>query len=149
MRLTQGQFSFLPDLTDAEIQAQVQYALDQGWAVAVEFTDDPHPRNAYWEMWGTPLFDLRDAVGVMQEITACRQVHAGRYVKVLAFDSTRGFETVRMSFLVGRPAEEPGFELVRSQGPGQQIQYTLRSYATGSPAGARYAAPPPAAGGGA
>ena len=23
------------------------YALDQGWAVAVESTDDPHPRNTY------------------------------------------------------------------------------------------------------
>jgi ribulose-bisphosphate carboxylase small chain len=45
MRLTQGQFSFLPDLTDEEITKQVTYALDQGWAVAVEFTDDPHPRN--------------------------------------------------------------------------------------------------------
>ena len=45
MRLTQGTFSYLPDLTDDEIRAQVQYALDQGWPVAVEFTDDPHPRN--------------------------------------------------------------------------------------------------------
>ena len=45
MRITQGTFSYLPDLTDDEIRAQVQYAVDRGWAVAVEFTDDPHPRN--------------------------------------------------------------------------------------------------------
>ena len=43
MRITQGTFSYLPDLTDDEIAAQIQYAMDQGWAVAVEFTDDPHP----------------------------------------------------------------------------------------------------------
>ena len=30
-RVTQGQFSFLPDLTDKQITAQVQYALDKGW----------------------------------------------------------------------------------------------------------------------
>ena len=45
MRITQGTFSYLPDLTDDEIAAQIQYAVDQGWAIAVEFTDDPHPRN--------------------------------------------------------------------------------------------------------
>ena len=109
MRLTQGQFSFLPDLTDEEITKQVQYALDQGWAVAVEFTDDPHPRNSYWTMWGNPMFDLRDAKGVMMEIDACRTAHPDQYVKVLAFDSSHGFETVRMSYLVNRPAAEPGF----------------------------------------
>ena len=48
MHLTQGQFSFLPDLTDAEIKKQIEYALSQEWAVAIEFTDDPHPRNTYW-----------------------------------------------------------------------------------------------------
>ncbi len=44
--------------------AQVQYCLGKGWAVNIEFTDDPHPRNTYWDMWGLPMFDLRDAAGV-------------------------------------------------------------------------------------
>ncbi len=34
MKLTQGQFSFLPDLTDEEISAQVQYAPDNEWSLA-------------------------------------------------------------------------------------------------------------------
>ena len=72
MRLTQGTFSYLPDLTDAQISAQIEYALGKGWALGVEYTDDPHPRNTYWEMWGLPMFDLHDAAGVMQEVTACR-----------------------------------------------------------------------------
>ncbi len=50
MRITQGTFSYLPELTDDEITAQVQYCLDNKWAVGLEFTDDPHPRNVYWEM---------------------------------------------------------------------------------------------------
>ncbi len=54
MRLTQGTFSFLPDLTDAQIAAQIEYCLQQGWAMSVEYTDDPHPRNTYWEMFGMP-----------------------------------------------------------------------------------------------
>ena len=33
MRLTQGQFSFLPDLTDEEITMQIDYGLSKGYAV--------------------------------------------------------------------------------------------------------------------
>lgn len=138
MRLTQGAFSFLPDLTDEEIRAQIEYALQQGWACSVEYTSDPHPRNSYWEMWGTPMFDLKDAAGVMYEVNACRKAHPNLYVKVNAFDSTHGFETTRMSFIVNRPADEPGFELVRDEVDGRNIRYGIRSYATARPEGERY-----------
>ncbi|MGH2707666.1 MAG: ribulose bisphosphate carboxylase small subunit, partial [Actinomycetota bacterium] len=67
MRITQGTFSYLPDFTDDEIRAQIQYGLDNGWAVTIEFTDDPHPRNVYWEMWGLPMFDLNDPSGALYE----------------------------------------------------------------------------------
>ena len=123
MRLTQGQFSFLPDLTDEEITKQVTYALDQGWAVAVEFTDDPHPRNTYWEMWGQPMFDIADAAGVMMEVNACRKANPNKYIKVLAFDSNRGFETIRMSFIINRPPNERRFRAGarRRTGPQRQL----------------------------
>src|SRR4029077_3581329 len=73
MRITQGCFSFLPDLTDDQIRAQVQYCIDHGWAVNIEFTDDPHPRNTCWEMWGLPMFDIQDAAAVMMELADCPQ----------------------------------------------------------------------------
>jgi ribulose-bisphosphate carboxylase small chain len=139
MRITQGTFSFLPDLTDTEIRAQIDFALERGWAIGVEYTDDPHPRNCYWDMWNNPLFDLRDAAGAMSEILACREAHPHTYIRVNAFDSTRGFETTRLSFIVNRPADEPGFLLKRHEVSGRQIQYTLESYAAArAPAGRRY-----------
>jgi ribulose-bisphosphate carboxylase small chain len=138
MRITQGTFSFLPDLTDDEIRAQLDYAIEQGWAIGIEYTDDPHPRNCYWEMWGNPLFDLQDSARAMPEILACRETHRRCYVRVNAFDSTRGFETTRLSFIVNRPAEEPGFLLKRHELEGRHIQYTLESYAAQAPAGRRY-----------
>lgn len=138
MHLTQGSFSFLPDLTDKQIAAQVEYCLRQDWAVSLEFTDDPHPRNTYWEMWGMPMFDLRDAAGVMAEIRACREANPDVYVRVNAFDSTRGWETVRLSFLVQRPRHEPGFRLTRTETEGRTIRYGLHPYATDQPSGQRY-----------
>ena len=137
-RLTQGQFSFLPDLTDAEITAQIEYGLAKGYAWSVEYTDDPHPRNTYWEMFGMPMFDLKDAAGAMMEIKACRRTFPSHYVKVNAFDATQGWESTRLSFIVQRPAAEPGFRVVRQEGAGRAVRYTIESYAVDRPEGSRY-----------
>jgi ribulose-bisphosphate carboxylase small chain len=137
-RLTQGQFSFLPDLTDAQITAQIKYALSHGWAVNVEYTDDPHPRNTYWEMFGMPMFDLKDPAGILMEINNCRKTFPNHYIRVTAFDSTRGVESPRMSYLVNRPKKEPGFGLVRQEVDGRNIRYTVHSYATDKPEMERY-----------
>jgi ribulose-bisphosphate carboxylase small chain len=138
MRLTQGAFSFLPDLTDKQIRAQIEYCLENGWAVSVEYSDDPHPRNTYWEMYGMPMFDLKDAAGVMAEIDACRKTFPNHYVKVNAFDSTKGWESLRLSFIVNRPKHEPGFALEREEAAGRAQRYTTRAYATARPEGERY-----------
>jgi len=138
VRITQGTFSFLPELTDEQIARQIEYCLGNGWAVSLEYTDDPHPRNTYWEMFGNPMFDIRDAAGVMTEVKACRKTFPHHYIKVNAFDSSRGRESLRLSFIVGRPAAEPGFALVREEGPGRSVRYTTRAYATDRPEGERY-----------
>ena len=137
-RVTQGQFSFLPDLTDEEITAQIQYGLDKGYAWSVEYTDDPHPRNTYWEMFGMPMFDLKDAAGVLMEMNNCRKTFPSHYIRLMAFDSTRGIESIAMSFIVNRPANEPGFGLVRQEVDGRSIRYTIHSYATDKPEAQRY-----------
>ena len=138
MRVTQGAFSFLPDLSDAQIRGQVEYCLKNGWAVSIEYTDDPHPRNSYWDMFGAPMFDLKDAAGIMGEVQSCRATFPNCYIKVNAFDSTHGVESLRLSFIVNRPKNEPGFALIREEAAGRQIRYTTRAYATDKPEGARY-----------
>ena len=137
-RITQGQFSFLPDLTDAQITAQIKYALKNQWAVSVEYTDDPHPRNTYWEMYGNPMFDLKDPAGILMEINNCRKTFPHHYIRVMAFDSTRGVESPAMSFIVNRPKTEPGFGLVRQEVDGRAVRYTVHSYATDKPENERY-----------
>ncbi len=133
MRLTQGCFSFLPDLTDDQIYKQVQYCLANGWAVNIEFTDDPHPRNTYWEMWGLPMFDLADAAGVMMELAECRKVYGDRYIRLSGFDASHGWESVRISFLVNRPAREVEFALERQEAAGRALRYTTATRREVSP----------------
>lgn len=137
-RITQGQFSFLPELTDEEIGLQVDYGLRRGYAWSVEYTDDPHPRNTYWEMYGMPMFDLQDAAGVLLEMNNCRKTFPQHYIRLMAFDSTRNVETIVMSFIVNRPATEPGYGLVRQEVNGRSLRYTVHSYATDKPEAERY-----------
>jgi ribulose-bisphosphate carboxylase small chain len=139
MRITQGTFSFLPDLSDEQIVKQLEYCLGKGWAIGIEYTDDPHPRNTYWEMFGNPMFDLQDAAGVMIELNHCRKTFPNHYIRLMAFDSTRGVESIAMSFIVNRPADEPGFQLERHEGAGRTMHYTIRGYGTDRPEAERYA----------
>lgn len=136
-RITQGQFSFLPELSDAEITQQIEYGLRRGYAWSIEYTDDPHPRNTYWEMFGMPMFELKDAAGVLLELHNCRKTFPHHYIRLMAFDSTRGIESIAMSFIVNRPALEPGFQVLRQEAAGRRIRYTVHSYATEHPEGER------------
>ena len=138
VRLTQGAFSFLPDLTDEQISQQIKYAITKNWSINIEYTDDPHPRNSYWELWGLPLFDIQDPASVMYEIASCRKAHSGMYIKLNAFDNTRGIESCSLSFIIDRPSSEPGFSLLRTEDIGRSQKYSIHSYATEQPEGSRY-----------
>jgi ribulose-bisphosphate carboxylase small chain len=136
MYLRHGAFSYLPELTDDEIAAQVRHALLRGWPVSIEHTTDPHPRNIYWEMWGLPLFDLTEPDGVMAEINACRSTFPEHYVRVLAYDASLGRQTTAMQFLVQRPTLESDLELTRTEAADRQQRYAV-GVRESTPAGTR------------
>lgn len=140
MRITQGTFSYLPDFTDEDIEKQIKYAIGNGWAMMVEYTDDPHPRNSFWDLWKQPEFELEveDSPLVMKDVHDCRAAYPNHYVKVVAYDSSLGRQTSALSFIVNRPQEEPGFRLVRQESHDRSVRYTVDSYAQQNPAGRRY-----------
>jgi ribulose-bisphosphate carboxylase small chain len=127
MRVTQGTFSFLPDLTDEQMEAQLRYALEHHWAISIEYTDDVHPRNAYWELWGLPVFDTKveDVDNIMREVRAAREAFPDHYIKVIAYDPTYTRQTTALAFIVNRPAVEKPFKLDRIQGPGRVNRFRL------------------------
>lgn len=127
MRITQGTFSYLPDFTEEQIKLQMRYCLDNGLPISIEHTDDPHPRNAYWEMWGLPMFDAHDLDAPMQELENCRRAFPSHYIKVNGYDRRKGKQTTMLSFIVHRPKEELGFALERTENQDRTIRYTIRS----------------------
>ena len=118
---------------------QVEYCISKGWSVNIEWTDDPHPRNVFWDLWGLPLFDVKDPAAVMYEIDACRKANTTGYIKVQAFDASKGCESCVHSFIIQRPSFEPGFYTSRQEYNGRMLKYTIQSYAVqAKPAGERY-----------
>jgi ribulose-bisphosphate carboxylase small chain len=105
----------------------MRYAVTNGWSLSIEYTDDPHPRNPYWEMWGLPHFDLPpDGIeAVMREVRACREAFPEAYIKVIAYDATYGRQTSALSFIVNRPSVEHGFELERYEDRDRVIRYRM------------------------
>jgi ribulose-bisphosphate carboxylase small chain len=138
MYLRHGAFSYLPELTQDELAAQIRYALGNKWPLSIEYTDDPHPRNVYWEMWGLPMFDLDEPDGVLRELNDCRAAFPNHYVRLLAYDARLGRQTTALSILVQRPAHEPGFRLDRVEAHGRVQRYSIHSYATEAAADQRY-----------
>jgi len=138
LHVTQGTFSYLPELTDDEIRAQIQYGIDQGWAVAIEYTDDAHPRNVYWDMWGMPMFDLKDSAGGLHEVKRCREAFPTRYIRVSLYNAKLTKQTIALQFLVNRPPHEPGYRLERQESNDRTIRYTMAPYAANDPHGDRY-----------
>jgi ribulose-bisphosphate carboxylase small chain len=91
-------------------------------------------------MWNLPLFDLtpEQADAAMREVAACRERFPDHYIKVIAYDARYGRQTTALSFIVNRPAQEPGFRLERTDQLDRTMDYRLHAYATDAPAGRRY-----------
>ncbi len=130
MKITQGTFSYLPELTDEQIEAQLKYSVSHGWAISIEYSDDVHPRNAYWELWGLPAFDTKveDTENLLREVRAAREAFPEHYIKVIAYDPKRGRQTSALSFIVNRPTVETSFKLDRIQGPGRVNRFRMIPY---------------------
>ena len=92
----------------------MESCLENETAIGIEFTDDPHPRNTYWNLSGNPVFDLHGAKDVTMELDDCRTANPDAYIRLIAFDDERGVESVKMSFIVNRPADEPKIHMQRT-----------------------------------
>merc|ERR1712061_472427 len=93
LKVTQGCLSFLPMLTSEQVRVQIRYCLKKGWAISFEYTRLPHPRHTYWDMWGLPLFDVAEVSEIEARLESCREAHPDCFIRMSAFDASRGIES--------------------------------------------------------
>jgi ribulose-bisphosphate carboxylase small chain len=103
--------SYLPPLTDEQIQKQVDYLLRNGWVACIEFDKSAalgqylqipgYYDGRYWSMWKLPLFGATDASQVLNEVLECKKSYPEAFVRVIGFDPVRQVQIV--SFIVKKP----------------------------------------------
>jgi ribulose-bisphosphate carboxylase small chain len=96
-------FSYLPEFTDQEVETQIRAILDRGLVVALEYTDEPDPREHYWTLWKLPLFGISDPAVVLADLERCRVANPHSYIRLNGYDPVRQGQV--MSFVVHRPTE--------------------------------------------
>jgi ribulose-bisphosphate carboxylase small chain len=93
--------SYLPPLTDAQIERQIAYILKQGYFPAIEFDEESNPETYYWTLWKLPLFNATSTQEVLGEVQACRSEYPNCYIRVVGFDNVKQCQIA--SFIVHKP----------------------------------------------
>jgi ribulose-bisphosphate carboxylase small chain len=98
--------SYLPPLTDAQIERQIAYILKMGYFPAVEFNETSDPEVYYWTMWKLPLFNANTTAEVLSEVQACRSEYSNCYIRIVGFDNVKQCQIT--SFIVHKPGSNSG-----------------------------------------
>jgi ribulose-bisphosphate carboxylase small chain len=94
--------SYLPPLSDAQIERQIHYIISQGFIPAIEFNEVSEPTEYYWTLWKLPLFTAASTRDVLQEIQACRTEYRNCFIRLVAFDNIKQCQVA--SIIVHKPS---------------------------------------------
>ncbi len=94
-------FSYLPPLTEKQVEKQVSYILKNGWIPGIEFSRELNPYDSFWSYWKLPFFTAEKTGEVMQELDACRQAHPDAYIRLTGYDNIKQGQV--LSFVAYRP----------------------------------------------
>ena len=94
-------FSYLPEMSAAQLTEQVRSILSRHLMVGIEYTARPDPYGHYWTMWKLPLFGTAEPDAVLAEVESCRQAHPEAYIKINSYDRARQGQVV--SFVAVKP----------------------------------------------
>ena len=93
--------SYLPPLSEAQSEKQINYILKMGFIPAIEFNENSEPDVYYWTLWKLPLFTASSPQDVLNEVRECRSEYSDSYIRVVGFDNIKQCQTV--SFIVYKP----------------------------------------------
>ncbi len=96
-------FSYLPQMSDAEVQRQLEYIIANGWIPGIEYTRTPGPQSAYWTFWKLPFFNAETPAEVLEELRECQRNNPDAYIKLTGYDNKRQCQV--FSFVVYQPEE--------------------------------------------
>ena len=97
-----GTFSYLPELDEERLRAQIEHLVAMGWIPAIEHVEPARAGNDYWYMWKLPMFGEQDVDVVIDELEACRKANPGHHVRLIGYDSNRQTQGLSLVAYRGR-----------------------------------------------
>ncbi len=80
-------FSFLPQFTQDEVYAQINYMLREGLTPSIEHEDPAKAGSSYWPMWKLPFFGEKELGNVMAELEACHRAYPDHHIRLIGYDN--------------------------------------------------------------
>ncbi|MCB1349806.1 MAG: ribulose bisphosphate carboxylase small subunit [Paracoccaceae bacterium] len=96
-------FSYLPEMTDAQMRKQVEYIVAKGWNPAVEHTEPENAGGSYWYMWKLPMFGETDVDRILGECEAAHKAHPNNHVRLVGYDNYAQCKGTEMVVYRGKP----------------------------------------------
>jgi ribulose-bisphosphate carboxylase small chain len=105
-------FAYLPPLSPQQLEAQLLYALQQGWRVQLEFLEGPNSADLYWQTWIVPPARINSTTNQPEPLTAgylaaqieaCARRHPYAHIRASAFNSAS--QQIELSFIARTPQE--------------------------------------------
>ncbi|MGB0721724.1 MAG: ribulose bisphosphate carboxylase small subunit [Gammaproteobacteria bacterium] len=96
-------FSYLPEMNDERIRAQVQNIVNKGWNPAIEHCEPENAMSNYWYMWKLPMFGETDVDTILAEAAACHAAHPNNHVRLIGFDNYAQSQGTNMVIFRGTP----------------------------------------------
>ena len=80
--------SYLPPLSNSQIERMVQDILMKGYLPMIEYTDQPTLDNVYWQLWSMDTEEITPQI-VMSQIEACKQSNPYNAIRLVGYDKER------------------------------------------------------------
>lgn len=96
-----GTFSYLPEMTPAQIREQIEYIVLRGWTPAIEHVELERSADDYWYMWKLPMFGEKDIDRVLGEVEECRKAWPTHLIRLIGYDNFT--QSQGASMVVHRP----------------------------------------------
>ncbi len=96
-------FSYLPEMSDAQIRKQIEFIVSKGWNPGIEHTEPKNATSNYWYMWKLPMFGETDVDAILAEAAACHKAHPNNHVRLMGFDNYAQSAGASMVIYRGKP----------------------------------------------
>ncbi len=95
-------FSYLPAMSDDNINKQVKYLISKGFNPAIEHTEPENLMDNYWYMWKLPMFGETDVARVVAEAAACKKANPNNHVRLVGYDNFKQSQGAAMVIYRGK-----------------------------------------------